>query len=95
MATEGMQQNAEQIEDAYMNSFTQKQERLQVLRQSSTLSRAHDSSLESLANAAEVVELKQGQTLLRGGVMETHAFLLLEGTVRLLGNDPLVNELFT
>ena len=27
--------------------------------------------------------------------METHAFLLLEGTLRLLGQDPVLNELFT
>ena len=48
-----------------------------------------------LARASEEVRLSQGQTLLRGGVIETHAFLLLEGTLRLLGRDPVRNELFT
>ena len=71
------------------------QERLQHLRQVPALAGACDKSLELLANAADEVKLNQGQTLLRAGVMETHAFLLLEGTLRLLGQDPVVNDLFT
>ena len=54
-----------------------------------------ESSLERLASASEEVRLSQGQTLLRVGTMETHAFLVLEGTLRLLGKDPVLNDLFT
>ena len=71
------------------------QERLQQLRRVPALAGARDTSLELLASAAEEVRLSQGQTLLRPGVMETHAFLLLEGTLRLLGQDPVLDDLFT
>ena len=78
-----------------MTLSTGNQERLQQLRRVPALAGARDTSLELLASAAEEVRLSQGQTLLRGRVMETHAFLLLEGTLRLLGQDPVLNELFT
>ncbi|MDA7433319.1 ABC transporter transmembrane domain-containing protein [Synechococcus sp. AH-601-N10] len=68
---------------------------LQILSQVPALSGARANSLELLAEAAEEVRLTQGQTLLRGGVMETHGFLILEGTLRLLGQDPVNNDLFT
>jgi len=70
-------------------------ERLQALRQVSALSVARDNSLKLLADASEEVLLGQGQTLLRSNVMETHGFLLIEGTLRLLGLDPVLNDLFT
>ena len=78
-----------------MTLSTGSQERLQLLRQVPALAGARDTSLERLASAADEVRLSQGQTLLRGGAMETHAFLLLEGTLRLLGQDPVLNDLFT
>ena len=78
-----------------MTLSTGNQERLQQLRRVPALAGAHDTSLELLASSAEEVRLSQGQTLLRVGVMETHAFLLLEGTLRLLGQNPVLNELFT
>ena len=78
-----------------MTLTTGSQERLQLLRQVPALAGARDTSLELLASASDEVRLSQGQTLLRGGAMETHAFLLLEGTLRLLGQDPVLNDLFT
>ncbi len=90
-----MQKDAQQVAGAGMTIATGKQERLQQLRQVPTLAGASDTSLELLASASEEVHLSQGQTLLRGSVMETHAFLLLEGTLRLLGQDPVLNDLFT
>ncbi len=90
-----MHQDVPKVAGTGMTPSTGSQERLQQLRQVPALSGGRDSSLELLANAAEDVRLSQGQTLLRGGVMETHAFLLLEGTLRLLGQDPVLNELFT
>ena len=50
---------------------------VQQLRQVAALAEAREQSLELLAEAAEEVSLSQGQTLLRSGVMESHAFLLL------------------
>lgn len=78
-----------------MSTQTGKTERLQQLRQVLALSGAKDKSLELLAEAAEDIYLNQGQTLLRGGVIETHCFVLLEGTLRLLGTDPVSKDLFT
>ena len=90
-----MQQDAQQVAGAGMTLSTGNQERLQQLRRVPALAGASETSFELLANSAEEVQLSQGQTLLRGGVMETHAFLLVEGTLRLLGQDPILNDLFT
>ena len=68
---------------------------VQQLRQVAALAEARDQSLALLAEAAEEVSLSQGQTLLRSGVMESHAFLLLDGALRLLSKDPFSNDLFT
>jgi len=90
-----MQQDAQQVAGAGMTLSTGNQKRLQQLRRVPALAGASETSFELLANSAEEVQLSQGQTLLRGGVMETHAFLLVEGTLRLLGQDPVLNDLFT
>ncbi len=68
---------------------------VQRLRQVEALAGARENSLELLAEAAEEVSLSQGQTLLRNGVMESHAFLLLDGALRLLAKDPFSHDLFT
>ena len=52
-------------------------------------------TLEKLAAAADEVEVSQGQTILREGVIETHAFVVLQGAVRLLAKEPFQKELFT
>ena len=90
-----MQQDVQQASGTGVTLSMEIQERLQQLVSVSALAGARDTSLELLARASEEVRLSQGQTLLRGGVIETHAFLLLEGTLRLLGKDPVRNELFT
>ena len=90
-----MQQDAQQTAGTPMNLSIESQEKFEKLRKVKALAAAQTESLELLANAAEEVRLGQGQTLLRHGVIETHAFLLLEGTVRLLGKDPVLNDLFT
>ena len=53
-------------------------ERLEALRAVPAFADAHESSLELLAKSSEEVSLGQGQTLLRVGAIETHAFHLLE-----------------
>ena len=90
-----MQQDAEKVAGARMTFSTGSQERLQQLHRLPALAGASDTSIERLASSAEEVRLNQGQTLIRPGVMETHAFLLLEGALRLLGQDPVINDLFT
>jgi len=59
------------------------------------LAEASKKSLEQLAEASEEISLSQGQTLLRAGTIETHAFLLLDGALRLLAEDPFSKDLFT
>lgn len=78
-----------------MTLSNRNQEKLQQLQQVPALADACSTSLNAMANAAEEVLISQGQTLLRSGVMETHAFLVLEGALRLLGKDPVSNDLFT
>ena len=70
-------------------------ERLETFKAVPAFADASDRSLELLAEASEEVNLSQGQTLLRSGVIETHAFLLLKGSLRLLAEDPQQRDLFT
>ena len=70
-------------------------ERLEALRAVPAFADAHESSLELLAKSSEEVSLGQGQTLLRVGAIETHAFLLIEGALRLLAEEPQRRDLFT
>ena len=90
-----MRENAQQnlLHDMTINSSSK--ERLAAFRAVPAFANTSDKSLELLAEASEEVVLKQGQTLLRAHVIETHAFLLLEGTLRLLAQDPQRRDLFT
>lgn len=90
-----MQQNAQKVGGTVMTLSTRNMKKLEQLRRVAALAGASETSLKRLAIAADEVRLGQGQTLLRSGVIESHAFLLQEGTLRLLGRDPVFNELFT
>ena len=70
-------------------------ERLEALRAVPAFAEARESSLELLTKSSEEVSIGQGQTLLRIGAIETHAFLLLKGALRLLAEEPHRRELFT
>ncbi|GCE64739.1 peptidase C39 [cyanobiont of Ornithocercus magnificus] len=70
-------------------------DRMQALRNIYVFSDTCEQSLRILASCSEKVSLRQGQTLLRADVVESHAFLLLEGSLRLLGRDPILDDLFT
>ena len=48
-------------------------ERFEAFKAVPSLAEARNKSLELLAEASEEVVLSQGQTLLRAGVIETHA----------------------
>ena len=78
-----------------MKDFKMDKANLQILKKAKLFSNLNEDILEILAASAKPVSLKQGQTLLRGKVLETHAFLILEGTIRLLGEDPVTGDLFT
>ena len=54
-----------------------------------------DETIEALAKNAEIVEIGQGQTLLRRTAIESHAFIVVTGSLRLLGTDGISGELFT
>ena len=66
-----------------------------ILQQTEELKQADQKSLQLLGEAAEIVELRQGQTLLRASCIESHAFLVIEGALRLLAKEPFNNELFS
>ena len=46
-------------------------------------------------DSSELVELRQGQTLLRASTLETHAFVVIDGALRLLAEEPFKKELFS
>ena len=75
--------------------MTNKTKIADYLRQTKEFANAEESSVEQLAKASEEVVISQGQTLLRNSTIETHAFLILEGTIRLLAVDPISKDLFT
>ena len=79
-----MHQNAQKDFLTKMSISKTDRERLEALRAVPAFAEAHESSLELLTKSSEEVSLGQGQTLLRVGAIETHAFLLLEGALGLL-----------
>ncbi|ABM76884.1 ABC transporter transmembrane domain-containing protein [Prochlorococcus marinus] len=78
-----------------MNAPAMRSETIKILRELPTFAAARLKSIELLADAAEKVTLNQGQTLLRAGEVESHCFLLLDGSLRLLAQTPFYNDLFT
>lgn len=52
-------------------------------------------NIEKLAEDANEITIGQGETLLRSNTISTHAFIVMEGSLRLLASEPNHNELFT
>jgi len=69
--------------------------RLEALQSVKEFTQASPLSLQLLTEAAEPVELSQGQTLLRASTLETHAFVVLEGALRMLAKEPFQSDLFS
>ena len=90
-----MQQNANQNVFPEMSISPNVRDQMKNLKSVPALADARLETLEKLVEASEEVTLSQGQTLLRIKVIETHAFLLLEGSLRLLAEEPQRRELFT
>lgn len=95
MDSRRMSQNFQEDKVFKMSKSIKKDQLLRLLSETEALNGASQSTIENLIDSVEETQLSQGQTLLREGVMETHAFLLLEGSIRLLGKNPITNELFT
>ena len=53
------------------------------------------SSKRRLSEGSEMVVLSQGQTLLLANRIGTHAFIVVEGTLRLLAKEPFSSDLFS
>ena len=90
-----MQQDAEQDQVSGMTASVNPTNRLALLRGLKEFEQASNSSIQHLAEAAELVELRQGQTLLRASTLETHAFVVIEGALRLLAKEPFHSDLFS
>ena len=91
----GMQQDAEQDQVSGMTASVNPTNRVALLREVKEFEQASLASIQRLADAAELVQLRQGQTLLRAGSLETHAFVVIEGALRLLAKEPFHSDLFS
>ena len=78
-----------------MKQEYQQKEIIELLIKAEAFSEANKSTIDILAETAEVKTLKQGQTLIRSGKIESHAFLLIDGTLRLLSENPFSGQPFT
>ena len=90
-----MQQDAEQDQISGMTASVNPTNRFALLQGVKEFEQASKASIQHLAEAAELVELRQGQTLLRAGTLETHAFVVIEGALRLLAKEPFHSDLFS
>ena len=95
MVGKRMQQDTEKHQILRMTSYITPHERKRVLLQLREFEQALPSSVELLAEKSELIELRQGQTLLRASLLETHAFIVIEGSLRLLAEEPFKKELFS
>ena len=75
----GMQQDAEQDQVSGMTASVNPTNRVALLQEVKEFEQASLASIQRLADAAKLVQLRQGQTLLRAGSLETHAFVVIEG----------------
>ncbi len=69
--------------------------RLALLRGLKEFEQASNTSIQRLADEAELIELRQGQTLLKVGALGTHAFVVTNGALRLLAEEPFHSDLFS
>ena len=68
---------------------------IEILRFNDLFKSLSDVELSNLARNCSISELNQGKALIRYGKFETHAFLVLEGTLRLLSKEAFSDNLFT
>ena len=68
--------------------------RIQLLQRVTEFKNASTKTIHELAENSEIINLRQGQTLLRVNVLETHAFVV-DGALRLLAKEPFSSDLFS
>ena len=90
-----MQQDAQQDRISGMTASVNPTNLLTLLQGVKEFEQASKASIQHLAEAAALVELRQGQTLLRAATLETHAFVVIEGALRLLAKEPFHSDLFS
>ena len=56
---------------------------------------AKSETLQEIAKEADLICLRQGQTLLRANTLETNCFVVVEGALRLLAKEPFNDDLFS
>lgn len=59
------------------------------------LKNVEHSAIEELVKSANLVSLDRGQLLTRPNIIESHAFIVIEGQLRYLATEPVTGELFT
>ena len=69
--------------------------RIQLLQSVTEFKNASTKTIHELAENSEIINLRQGQTLLRVNVLETHAFVVVDGALRLLAKEPFSSDLFS
>ena len=90
-----MQQDAAQDQVCAMTASVSEINRLEILKAVPELQQASSETLTRLAEASTLIQLRQGQTLLRAGTLETHGFVVIEGALRLLAREPFHSDLFS
>ena len=95
MVGAGMQQDAPEDHLSGMTASVPEINKLELLRSAPEFKKSAASTLQQLSDAAEILELRQGQTLLRASTLETHGFLVIDGALRLLAQEPFHSDLFS
>ena len=78
-----------------MNNTTETQMVIETLKQYKLFEDLNGKDLSILARESKATTIEQGQIILRPDVIETHAFLVVKGSVRLLTKNPINQELYT
>ena len=66
-----------------------------LLKSTEMLQGCSESTLRNLEDVAAYIELSQGQTLLRPDQIESHCFIVVDGSLRLLAKNPFGDALYT
>ena len=68
---------------------------VEFLQQVKEFTNAKSETLQEIAKEADLICLRQGQTLLRANTLETNCFVVVEGALRLLAKEPFNDDLFS
>ena len=68
---------------------------VEFLQQVKEFTNAKSETVQEIAKEADLICLRQGQTLLRANTLETNCFVVVEGALRLLAKEPFNDDLFS